>query len=101
MTIPVKKDSTPAITNWHVVTWKPHNDIGEVAGIMDEAGKQQAVILSGPDGLRPEDIERANLIARAVNNHANLLKALKRILGESHNPVVERIAQDAIEEAKK
>ena len=36
-----------------------------------------------------------------LHAHADdLLKALKRILGESHNPVVERIAQDAIEEAK-
>jgi len=36
-----------------------------------------------------------------LHAHADdLLKALKRILGESHNPVVERIAQDAIEGAQ-
>ncbi len=45
---------------------------------------------------RAHDEANARLIAAAPE----LLEALERILGESHNPVVERIAQDAIKAAK-
>ncbi len=48
-------------------------------------------------GISP-DVARA--LAHLMAASPMLLKALKRILGESHNPVVERIAQDAIEEAQ-
>ncbi len=99
---------TDSSTHWHVTVWTPAGgSLGEVAGIMDEAGLQQAVILSGPHGLQPEDIERANFIVRAANNHTKLLKALKfcRSVLEA-NPVEmsERMAIDeastAIEEAQ-
>ncbi len=64
---------------WHVTIWTPHTDIGEVAGLMDENGIQQALILAGPDGLTSTQIERAQFIIRAANNFYPLLEALEDI----------------------
>ncbi len=65
---------------------------GIIAEVFEHGGSQYEMCVDAE--------ANAAFIVRAVNNHAKLLKALKRILGESHNPVVERIAQDAIDEAK-
>ncbi len=98
MTKPSQPDtdsSTPIPWHWEVVngSWALVSSKKSVlVASLDFNQKPRMIAMGGwPD---------ADFIVRAVNNHAKLLKALKRILGESHNPVVERIAQDAIEAAQ-
>lgn len=67
------------IPNWHVTVWCPAGNalVGEVAGIMDENGRPQAIVHGGPDGVSEEDIKRARFIASACNSHYDLLAALE------------------------
>jgi hypothetical protein len=90
--------------NWHVTVWCPAGNalVGEVAGIMDEAGYQQAVILGRSDGVSEEDIKRAQFIVRACNSHDDLLAALEASVAEhEHNDWCKscELARDAIKKA--
>ncbi|KKL24053.1 hypothetical protein LCGC14_2419180 [marine sediment metagenome] len=105
-------------SKWHYTIWTPHNEIGEVLGLFNEAGQNQAFILGGPDGITTKHIERARFIIRAVNNFDDLLAALEnsttllqRVMGEvvylNHRELVQGIelyvleARAVIETAKK
>ena len=76
---------------WHVTVWCPAGNalIGEVAGIMDEAGIQQAVILGGSAGVSQDDIKRAEFIVRACNSHDDLLAALEAIIDACESDICE------------